>query len=107
MGIVNLSPDSFSGDGLSDVESAVSQAQRFEAEGADIIDIGGQSTRPGFEELSVEQEIARITPAIRAIVDAVALPVSVDAYRAPVVEAALEAGAHLLNDIHGFQHDPN
>lgn len=113
MGIVNVSPDSFSGDGLSTVEDAVAQAQRFEAEGADIIDVGGQSTRParaapttaGFEQLSVEEEINRALPTLSAILDAVSLPVSIDAYRAPVVEAALKAGAHLVNDICGFRHD--
>ena len=113
MGIVNLSPDSFSGDGLASVEDAVAQALRFEAEGADIIDVGGQSTRPapaapttaGFEQLSVEGEVERAVPALRAILEAVALPVSIDAYRAPVVEAALQAGAHLVNDIWGFRHD--
>jgi dihydropteroate synthase len=114
MGIVNVSPDSFSGDGLASVDDAVAQALRFEAEGADIIDVGGQSTRPapgapttaGFEQLTVDEEIARTVPAIEAILDAVSLPVSIDSYRAPVVEAALEAGAHLVNDIWGFRHDP-
>jgi len=114
MGIVNLSPDSFSGDGLATVEDAVAQARRFQAEGADIIDVGGQSTRPsrrapaaaGFEELGVEAEIARTIPALRAILDAVDLPVSIDSYRAPVIEAALGAGAHLVNDVWGFRRDP-
>jgi dihydropteroate synthase len=116
MGIVNVSPESFSGDGLSSVADAVGQARRFEAEGADIIDVGGQSTRPavraadasqpGFEILSVEDEIARVVPAIEAIMAATTLPVSVDAYRAAVVAAALDAGAHLVNDIWGFRHDP-
>jgi dihydropteroate synthase len=114
MGIVNVSPDSFSGDGLSTVADAVAQAQRFEAEGADIIDVGGQSTRPardapataGFDQLSVEDEIERAVPAIRAILDATSLPVSIDAHRAAVVEAALQAGAQLVNDIWGFRHDP-
>ena len=95
MGIVNLSPDSFSGDGLASVEDAVAQARRFEADGADIIDVGGQSTRPargapttaGFDQLSVEDEIERAVPALRAILNAVSLPVSIDSYRAPVVEA--------------------
>jgi dihydropteroate synthase len=114
MGIVNVSPDSFSGDGLSNVEDAVAQARRFEAEGADIIDVGGQSTRPapaaptigGFEQLTVEDEIARAIPVVKAVLETVDLPVSIDAYRAPVVEAALQAGAHLVNDIWGFRHDP-
>jgi dihydropteroate synthase len=116
MGIVNVSPESFSGDGLATVEDAVAQARRFEAEGADILDVGGQSTRPavragdasraGFDELTVEQEIARVVPAIEAIVAATGLPVSIDAYRAPVAAAALDAGAHLVNDIWGFRYDP-
>ena len=116
MGIVNVSPESFSGDGLATVEDAVAQARRFEAEGADILDVGGQSTRPvvragdasqpGFDELTAEQEIARVVPAVEAIVAATSLPVSIDAYRAPVVAAALDAGAHLVNDIWGFRHDP-
>jgi dihydropteroate synthase len=115
MGIINVSPESFSGDGLASVAEAVAQARRFEAEGADIIDVGGQSTRPvvgagdasqaGFELLSIEDEIARVGPAIKAIVGATSLPVSIDAYRAPVVAAALDAGAHLINDIWGFRHD--
>jgi dihydropteroate synthase len=106
MGIVNVSPESFSADGVTDVSAAVAQAQRMAAEGADIIDIGGQSTRPGFAELSIEAELDRLIPAVEAIVRAVGLPVSVDAYRAPVVEAALDAGAVLVNDIWGFRHDP-
>jgi dihydropteroate synthase len=107
MGIVNLSPESFSGDGLNSVADAVAQARRMRDEGADIIDIGGQSTRPGFEELTIEGELTRVIPAVRAVVEAVDLPVSIDAYRAPVAESALDAGAHLLNDIHGFRHDPS
>ena len=106
MGIVNISPESFSGDGLANAEAAVAQARRFAAEGADIIDVGGQSTRPGFEELSVAAEVERVLPAVRAVVAAVELPVSVDAYRMPVAAAALDAGAHLVNDIWGFRHDP-
>jgi dihydropteroate synthase len=105
MGIVNLSPDSFSGDGLDSVDEAVAQAQRFEAEGADIIDVGAMSTRPNFEELTVEAETERIVPAVTAIVASVSLPVTVDAYRAPVVRAALASGAHMVNDIRGFRHD--
>jgi dihydropteroate synthase len=105
MGIVNISLDSFSGDGLDSLDEAVAQAQRFEAEGADIIDVGAMSTRPNFEELTVEAETERIVPAVRSIVASVSLPVSVDAYRAPVVRAALAAGAHMVNDIWGFRYD--
>jgi dihydropteroate synthase len=83
----------------------VAQARRFADEGADIIDVGGQSTRPGFDELSIDDELARAIPAVKAVVEAVDLPVSIDAYRAAVAEAALDAGAHLLNDIHGFRYD--
>ena len=106
MGVVNVSPDSFAGDGLADVETAVEQAKRFEAEGADIIDVGGQSTRPDFEEIGVEEEIERIEPVIRAITEAVSLPVSIDTYRSEVATVALAAGAHLVNDIWGFRKDP-
>ena len=106
MGIVNMSPESFSGDGLADLRAAVRQAKRFEADGADIIDVGGQSTRPNFEEISVRDEIERLIPPLRAIVEEVGLPVSVDAYRSEVASAALEAGAHMVNDIWGFRRDP-
>jgi dihydropteroate synthase len=106
MGIVNVSPESFSGDGIASVDAAVEQALRFAADGADILDVGGQSTRPGFEEIGIEEELRRIIPVIEAILASVDLPVSVDAYRAPVAEAALDAGAHLVNDIWGFRHDP-
>jgi dihydropteroate synthase len=106
MGIVNVSPESFSGDGIATVDAAVEQALRFAADGADILDVGGQSTRPGFEEIGIEEELRRIIPVIEAILASVDIPVSVDAYRAPVVEAALDAGAHLVNDIWGFRHDP-
>jgi len=106
MGIVNVSPESFSGDGIENVEAAVAQAKRFEAEGADIIDVGGMSTRPNFRELTEKQEHARAVPAVRAISDAVGLPVSIDTYRSGVAMAALQAGAHMINDVTGFRHDP-
>jgi dihydropteroate synthase len=106
MGIVNVSPESFSGDGLDDLDAAVAQAARLVAEGADIIDVGGQSTRPNFGEISLAAEIERVVPAVRVITRAVDVPVSVDAYRVPVVEAALAAGAHMVNDISGLRHDP-
>ena len=105
MGVINVSPDSFSGDGLAGVEAAVAQARRFVEEGADLLDVGGQSTRPGFEELSPEEEIARVVPVIERLAAELGVPVSVDTYKAPVARAALEAGAHLLNDIWGFRCD--
>jgi dihydropteroate synthase len=105
MGIINVSPESFSGDGRSRVADAVRQAERFAAEGADILDVGGQSTRPGFEEVSVAEEVRRVVPVIERIVRRLELPVSVDTYRSEVARAALDAGASLLNDIWGFRHD--
>jgi dihydropteroate synthase len=105
MGILNVSPESFSGDGLSDVDAAVQQARRMAEAGADIIDVGGQSTRPGFAELSVDEELRRVLPMVEAVVCAVDLPVSIDASRAPVIEVALDAGAVLINDIWGFRYD--
>ncbi len=105
MGVINVSPDSFSGDGLADVEAAVAQGQRFAEEGADILDVGGQSTRPGFEELAVEEEAARVVPVIERLAAELDVPVSVDTYKAGVARAALAAGAHLLNDIWGFRRE--
>jgi dihydropteroate synthase len=106
MGILNVTPDSFSDGGLyAKVEQAVERARQMEAEGADIIDIGGESTRPGHEPVSPEEEIRRVIPAIRAVREAVRLPISVDTYRAETARLALEAGAHILNDIWGFKRD--
>ncbi len=105
MGVINVSPDSFSGDGLSDVDAAVAQGRRFVEEGADILDVGGQSTRPGFTELTAADEAARVVPVIERLVAEAGVPVSVDTYKAGVARPALEAGAHLLNDIYGFRHD--
>ena len=106
MGILNVTPDSFSGDGLaSDVEAAVAQGLRFVREGADLLDVGGESTRPGFEAVPVQDEVQRVVPVIERLVRECDVPISVDTYKAPVAEAALEAGAHLVNDIWGFRHD--
>ncbi len=113
MGIVNVSPDSFSGDGLSSVEAAVAQARRFADEGADILDVGGQSTRPGankseagFDEISADEEISRVVPVVQAIRAALPdMPISVDTYKSEVALAAFATGAHMLNDIYGLRHD--
>jgi dihydropteroate synthase len=109
MGIVNATPDSFSGDGLlrqaDAVTTAVSQAIQFAADGADIIDIGGESTRPGSSPITVEEELARVIPVIEAVKTAVSLPISIDSYRAEVVEAALDAGASWINDVWGLRMD--
>ncbi len=109
MGVINMTTDSFSGDALGDdVEAAVAQARRMAAEGADILDVGGESTRPGSEPVPWEEEIRRVVPLIKRLVaaDGVALPISVDTRRASVAEAALDAGAHIINDITGLRDDP-
>ncbi len=108
MGILNLTPDSFSGDGLVRegrdlVEVALAQAHRFAEEGADLLDVGGESTRPGAERVSAEEEMARVVPVIERLVREVDLPISVDTYKAEVAQAALEAGAHLVNDVWGLR----
>ena len=106
MGIINVTPDSFSGDGLAgDVPAAVALARAFEAAGADILDIGGESSRPGAAPVTPQEEAARVIPAFRAIREAVTLPMSIDTYHAGVAEAACCAGADLINDIHGFRFD--
>ena len=108
MGISNLTPDSFSGDGLGgDVASAVEQALRFQKDGADILDIGAESTRPGFEQVSVEEELKRLIPALEAIASKVNLPVSVDTYKAAVARRAVDAGAIIINNIWGLKAEPD
>jgi len=107
MGVVNVTPDSFAGDGFGgDVEAAVRQAVGMVGDGADIIDVGGESTRPGFDEIESEEEIARTAPVIERIAREVGAPLSIDTYKSEVARAALSAGAHLVNDIHGFRRDP-
>ena len=106
MGILNLSPDSFSGDGLADAQGAVAQALRFADAGADIIDIGGESTRPPARPLDAAAEAARVVPVIAAVRAALPnMPLSVDTYRAPVAQAALDAGADIVNDVWGLRAD--
>jgi dihydropteroate synthase len=111
MGIVNVTPDSFSGDGLARerdiVAAAVDQSLRFADAGADILDIGGESTRPGADFISAEEEIARVVPVIEAV--RAALPemaLSLDSYKASVARAGLAAGADILNDVWALQADP-
>ncbi len=106
MGIVNLTPDSFSGDGLGgDPGAAVALAQRMEADGADIIDVGAESTRPGSQPISAEAEINRLLPSLSAICNAVSIPVSVDTYKAQVARRAIDAGAAMVNDVWGLLAD--
>jgi dihydropteroate synthase len=100
MGVVNVTPDSFSDGGrYLEHDQAIEHALRLAEEGADILDIGGESTRPGSEAVSVNQELARILPVIEAVTAGVSIPVSVDTRNARVAEAALETGCHLVNDI--------
>lgn len=109
MGILNVTPDSFSGDGLlpsGGVAAAVAQARHFVAAGADLVDVGGESTRPGAAPVGEDEEMARVIPVIEAIAASVEIALSIDTYRAPVAAAALDAGAHLINDVWGGRMDP-
>ncbi len=106
MGIINVSPDSFSGDGLTSTESALAQAQRMVSEGADILDIGGESTRPGASAVTIEEELALVIPAVRQIASQVNIPISVDSTKYEVVRQALEAGAAIINDQWGLKQEP-
>lgn len=113
MGILNLTPDSFSGDGLigvsgtaTAVQVALEQARQFVEAGADILDVGGESTRPGAETVSAEEEMDRVIPVIEALHNHLDVPVSIDTFKSPVAEAALQAGACMVNDVWGFKADP-
>ncbi len=107
MGIVNVSPDSFSGDGLGDdIPAIVEQALRMEAEGADFLDVGAESTRPGHAPVTVDEELRRLIPALEALTPEVTVPVSVDTFKSVVAREALAAGATIINDQWGLQADP-
>lgn len=108
MGVLNVTPDSFSDGGLfSDHEAALRHAREMEDAGADIIDIGGESTRPGHTPVGAEEEQRRIIPVIRDLAGILNVPISIDTYRAATARAALAAGARIVNDIWGFQYDPD
>ncbi|MBM4453784.1 MAG: dihydropteroate synthase [Chloroflexi bacterium] len=106
MGIVNVSPDSFSGDGLSTVELAVAQGKRFAENGVDIIDVGGESTRPNSNPISIDEELRRVIPVLEKLAAEVNVPLSVDTYKYEVARRALDAGAQMLNDIWGLKAEP-
>ena len=107
MGILNVTPDSFSGDGVGyDVEAAVARAKQLEAEGADIIDIGGESTRPASPPVSAEEELRRVIPVIERLAGELSVPMSIDTTKSEVARRALEAGARMLNDQWGLKGDP-
>ncbi len=107
MGILNVTPDSFSDGGkYLELEQAIERGIQMAEDGADMIDIGAESTRPGAEPVSVEQELRRIIPVMEGLLKQVDVPISVDSYKSSVAETALKAGAHLINDISGLRFDP-
>jgi dihydropteroate synthase len=113
VGVLNLTPDSFSDGGRFvradadlDLEAAVAEAEALVASGAGMVDVGGESTRPGSREVPIDVEIARTRPVIEALAKSISAPVSIDTRKAPVAEAALEAGASVVNDISGLRFDP-
>ena len=100
MGILNVTPDSFSDGGkYTQMDAALFHAEQMVREGADVIDVGGESTRPGYQKISDQEEIGRVAPVIEKIKERLDIPVSVDTYKSQVAEAALKAGADLVNDI--------
>jgi len=107
VGILNVTPDSFfDGGSYSTVEQAVRQAKKLVNEGADIIEVGGESSRPGFIPVEMQVELDRVIPVIQALRDEIDVPIAVDTYKSTVAEAALQNGAALINDIFGFKKDP-
>ena len=113
MGILNITPDSFSGDGLLSgkdqpdyVQQALEQARHFVAAGVDMLDVGGESTRPGSQPVALERELERVLPVVRALAAELDALISIDTYKSQVAEAALEAGAQLVNDVWGLRADP-
>ncbi len=107
MGILNVTPDSFAETGSNvDPERAIAQALRMETEGADLIDIGGESTRPGAGSVDADEELARVLPVIRGLARRLRVPISIDTYKAEVAHAALGAGAVIVNDVSGLRLDP-
>ncbi len=107
MGILNVTPDSFSDGGkYSRTDAALARAEEMILSGADIIDVGGESTRPGYRQITDEEEISRVAPIIEAMKSRFDIPLSVDTYKSAVAGAALEAGADMVNDIWGLKYDP-
>ena len=104
MGILNVTPDSFSDGGkYNNIDAALAQAKKLIAEGADIIDVGGESTRPGHTQISSEEEIKRVVPVIEKLSRELDIIISIDTYKYDVAEEAIKAGAHIINDIGGLQ----
>jgi len=108
MGVLNVTPDSFSDGGkFFETNWAVEQALAIEAAGADILDVGGESTRPGSQRISEVEELARVRPVLKALAGQIRIPVSIDTRKAAVAEAAIEAGAEIINDVTGLKADPD
>ena len=107
MGILNVTPDSFSDGGkFNQIDAALKHVEEMIGDGADVIDIGGESTRPGYTKISDEEETGRVVPVIEAVKKEFEIPISVDTYKSGVAEAAAQAGADLINDIWGLKYDP-
>ena len=108
MGILNVTPDSFSDGGrYLNIEQAIEHGQRLAEDGADFIDVGGESTRPGSESVSIEEEIRRVIPVIESLAQKIGVPISIDTYKSDVAEAALQVGATIVNDISAMTFDVN
>ncbi|ASS89747.1 MAG: dihydropteroate synthase [Bacillaceae bacterium] len=108
MGILNVTPDSFSDGGkFNDIEKALKHAKEMVENGADIIDVGGESTRPGHEPVSEEEELARVLPVIEKLSKEIHVPISIDTYKANVAKKAVEAGATIINDVWGAKKEPD
>ena len=108
MGIINVSPDSFSGDGFDcNIQGVIDQGLRFQTEGADILDLGAQSTRPGYQEITDDEELRRLMPALEGLIDTVDIPISVDTHKPVIAKAAIETGASMINDIWGLKYNPD
>lgn len=106
MGILNVTPDSFSDGGkFNELELAIKRVEEMIKDGADIIDIGGESTRPNFQVVEADEEIKRVVPIIKAIKEKFDIPISIDTYKAKTAEEAIKAGADLINDVWGFKKD--
>jgi len=104
-GIINVTPDSFSGDGLASTEAAIAHGLKLADDGADLLDVGGESTRPGAQPVSADEEIARIVPVIEALAKRTTLPISIDTSKPQVMRAAVAAGAGLINDVYALRLD--
>ena len=108
MGVLNVTPDSFSDGGLFfEKEKAVARGLKMVEEGADLIDIGGESTRPGSKPLQPEEELRRVIPVIESLAQKTDVPISIDTYKSPVAREAIQAGAEMINDISGLHFDPD